>query len=377
MSTSSKNALIISHEFPPLGGGAGIACLNLCNQLIDLGYEVTLVTRSNKFHEVNGLDDRIRIVAVPYVRKAWILFYLVYLLQLRISDYDKIIINDLGAMYVCSLLPNRFIKKSIYILHGSEPESVYLSNSFANKFKMFFFHRVLVNSCKVVCVSQYMAEKIHTYRNFLKVKADVSLVVNYIGLPKNNGDNTSISTNKVRNAEEQIDTIRILTVCRLDRKKGLDTLLSFFDNSDFNQDFLWTVVGGGPYLDEFRKKVKCSNVSSKVNVVGFVPFSELGHYYKQSDVFILLSDYAEALGLVYIEAQSHGVPAIGWNRYGVKEAISNGRSGYLIDSLEELSQIFSEQRFSKIQTDDVLSFSSKFCYSSCLINFKLVLENDS
>jgi len=69
--------------------------------------------------------------------------------------------------------------------------------------------------------------------------------------------------------------------------------------------------------------------------LGRVNDQTLENLYKQADVFLMPSltteDTFEGFGLVYIEANAHGVPVIGPDRSGSTEAIANGKSGYTVD----------------------------------------------
>ena len=51
------NILIISHEYPPIGGGGANACLNLAKNYAVLGHKVTILTacfRQMPLEEENG-----------------------------------------------------------------------------------------------------------------------------------------------------------------------------------------------------------------------------------------------------------------------------------------------------------------------------------
>ena len=48
--------------------------------------------------------------------------------------------------------------------------------------------------------------------------------------------------------------------------------------------------------------------------------------------------WEEAFGLVAVEAMSTGTPVIGFNRGGLKETIINGKTGFLVNTVEEMAK---------------------------------------
>ncbi len=60
----------------------------------------------------------------------------------------------------------------------------------------------------------------------------------------------------------------------------------------------------------------------------------LEKFYAQADVFVLVPEHVgpafEGLGLVYLEALSHGLPAIGGSESGAGEVIRDGQNGLLV-----------------------------------------------
>jgi glycogen synthase len=62
--------LVLSYEYPPIGGGGGIICKNISENLARLGNKVTVLTTA--FHETSNSSFQIpnlRIFRVPSKRK--------------------------------------------------------------------------------------------------------------------------------------------------------------------------------------------------------------------------------------------------------------------------------------------------------------------
>lgn len=72
-----------------------------------------------------------------------------------------------------------------------------------------------------------------------------------------------------------------------------------------------------------------AEVPAQVRFAGQVPRPELYRYYSAADLFVF-PGIQEALGMVYLEAQSCGLPAVAFDNAGTPEAIQDGRTGLLV-----------------------------------------------
>jgi glycosyltransferase involved in cell wall biosynthesis len=86
-------------------------------------------------------------------------------------------------------------------------------------------------------------------------------------------------------------------------------------------------LGAGSLMENLQKQAKKIHIEDRVFFVGNVERNEIWNYYKDADVFVLLSK-AEALGIVFWEAMYVGVPTLGSDVEGIKESLgSNGERG--------------------------------------------------
>jgi glycosyltransferase involved in cell wall biosynthesis len=117
--------------------------------------------------------------------------------------------------------------------------------------------------------------------------------------------------------------VLILFVGRLKRDKGVLDLIKAFSNVRRNLDNTALLIVG-PDEDGLESEIKCKE---GVYLAPFTEFPE--HYMAASDVFCLPS-YREGFGSVVIEAAACGVPSIGSNIYGLRDAIIDGETGILV-----------------------------------------------
>lgn len=136
--------------------------------------------------------------------------------------------------------------------------------------------------------------------------------------------------------EKQKETFEILFVGRLEKRKGIETLIGCIsDVIDYIPEARLTVVGSdtdtspiGSYKKHLLEMLD-SKYHQYVDFVGFVPDKELEQYYRECDVFVAPSLY-ESFGLIYLEAMAYGKPVIGCDVGGVPEIIDNDENGLLI-----------------------------------------------
>ena len=117
----------------------------------------------------------------------------------------------------------------------------------------------------------------------------------------------------------------------------IEALKHYRDN--FSNNFIYEIVGGcnqkSNYYQEILKKIKDYNLDDKVFFRGKIINEKLREYYSSADLFIMTSininNYFEGFGLVFLEANTKGVPCIGSVNSGCQEAILNGKTGYVVD----------------------------------------------
>ena len=351
-----KKILIFSHEFPPFGGGAGVVACQYCVELKKQGKDVTLLTR----HQDAFSDDLkgINIITVSHIPKLWFISYSLKLKSINLKQFDIIILNDIASGFIAGkYFDDNILRKCIYILHGSEPENIYNYPSIYFKLMKFnyYYSKMLSNSKKLIAVSNYMKDK---FLNETTFKDDKKIEVVYSGLSDDFFVEKEVDCKDLYKYQ---DKEIILSVSRIEKEKGFLDMYKVFKNLiKMDDSFIWMIVGDGKFKNEFEEIVNKDKLENKIIFKGKIPRVELYKYYKCSDVFWLLSKYKESFGLVYLEAQAYGCPAIGFNRYGVKEAIDDGKTGFLVDKVDDCLNIFLKRQYRKLDKNEIMKFSERF-----------------
>lgn len=90
------------------------------------------------------------------------------------------------------------------------------------------------------------------------------------------------------------------------------------------------IAGDGSGLETVRRLARDSAVSSRIDVVGFVPERDLEQLWRKAAVFAMPSRN-EGFGIVYAEAMRAGVPVIASVHDAGKEVNADGETGYNVD----------------------------------------------
>ena len=127
----------------------------------------------------------------------------------------------------------------------------------------------------------------------------------------------------------------LLTVGRLVPRKGIDTVLRALPRVAASvPEVRYVVAGTGPDRDRLERLAVRQGVRDRVHFVGHVPDDALPVYYSAADLFVMPAREAppdvEGFGLVFLEANACGTPAVGARAGGVPDAIVDGETGLLV-----------------------------------------------
>ena len=127
----------------------------------------------------------------------------------------------------------------------------------------------------------------------------------------------------------------LLTVGRLVPRKGIDTVLRALPRVAASvPEVRYVVAGTGPDRDRLERLAVRQGVRDRVHFVGHVPEDALPVYYSAADLFVMPAREAppdvEGFGLVFLEANACGTPAVGARAGGVPDAIVDGETGLLV-----------------------------------------------
>ena len=121
----------------------------------------------------------------------------------------------------------------------------------------------------------------------------------------------------------------ILSVGRIDRRKGIDTAIRALDELPPAARLTIAGDGDGGALEELRALTGELGLSDRVSFVGFQGPEALRGLYAGADAVVFPVTWDEPWGLVPIEAMAHGVPVVATGRGGSAEYLRDGENALL------------------------------------------------
>jgi len=333
MNQKKINILIINYEFPPLGGGGGVATYDLALEWVKTA-NVHVITSSFKglpsYENVNGIHvHRVKILFRKYRDAATFISMFSYLpagfiralslaLKYKFDVINTHFVVPSGPLgYAISKL---FGIPNVLSLHGGD---IYDPSKKLSPHRNRFFKavvRFLLNRADVI-----VAQSSNTRNNAIAYYAPkkeiqiIPLAFHPPVIPKTSRRKLGLNEN---------DFICI-TVGRLIKRKSIDVLIRAIALVNKPAVKL-LIMGDGPEREYLESLVSELSLRDRVQFLGFVADEQKFAYLSQSDLFVLTSMH-EGFGIVFMEAMYCGLPIVATNHGGQVDFLVDGENALLIN----------------------------------------------
>lgn len=329
--TQKYKLLMLNYEFPPIGGGAGNANLNLLKEFADnpeLSIDV-LTSAPKPGMTVENFAGNITIYKVGihkktlhYWRKTEVLEWLIksklcYRAIVRKNKYDLVhAFFGFPTAYLC--YKGAKVLPYIISLRGSDVPGYNVRLGLDYKILSPLFRRIWNNAAMILANSTGLVA--------LAAKFTPDLDIGVI----HNGVYTD--TFFPEPDKKLTQPIKLLTVCRLISRKRIDMLIEAVACSKkLGMDVQLNIAGEGNLLAELKRLTKESNVDEQVNFMGRIPAENMPQVYRDNDIFIMTSAH-EGMSNAMLEAMATGLPIITTRCEGVEELIDD--NGIIVEKDE-------------------------------------------
>ena len=314
---------IHTHEFAPTRGGIAIYVEELANALHEM-------KRAPVVHAPRNAHTQFPFAVLPKKNNGthglldlWRTFCDFFSARSHLDKKMLILAEPAPILsFACfHFLFGKLPERLVLIFHGSE-----ILRFHKNPLSRFFVQRLLSHADKIVVLSHHNA-RLLTER-FPPAADRLSIIP---GAPRSFA-NTPAPARALPDAGKHI----LLMVGRFHPRKGQDTLLEIAEQLPVNiraNLAIWMV--GQPIKQAFFKSLQeqAGKLDCAVRFFTDVPDEELPHFYKRASLFVMTSrpwkNSVEGFGLVYLEASAHGLPIVGFDVGGVRDAVREDETGFL------------------------------------------------
>lgn len=130
----------------------------------------------------------------------------------------------------------------------------------------------------------------------------------------------------------------LLFLGRLEPQKRPELFVELISrlHQQYSIDATGIICGGGSKRIQVQQKIKKLKLQKSITMAGIISPSKTKEIISQSSILILPSLF-EGMPLVIIEAAASGVPTVVSNYPGADELVIDGKSGYIVYSLETMT----------------------------------------
>jgi glycosyltransferase involved in cell wall biosynthesis len=335
--------LILNYEYPPLGGGAGVATQALASGLASRGVTVDVITagerdecRSEVLWDGHAAEEGLLTVyrvrssrtgvheagmggAFSYLRTA------LPLVRARMRDEHYDIVHVFFSLPTGALLPFLSLGDTpvIVSLRGSDVpgyDPCQRTLTRAHKALRPLTRWIWRRASRVVAVCESLGR--------LALRTDPKL--RYSVIP--NGVDLARFRPSVRARAQNPKRVRCLAVARLVERKGIADLIQAIAMLERGRYEL-EIVGSGPDEGRLKDLASLLGVSREVIFAGSVDRAGMPARYRAADIFSL-APWEEAFGNVFAEALASGLPIVGSTVGGIPEVVEHGKNGFLVPPRE-------------------------------------------
>lgn len=289
------NILMLNYEYPPIGGGGGVVCGDLCKEAIKDGHNVEVVTMwyrglpvleeypNLKIHRVKCVRTQMR-VCYPWEQLLYCITAYRYIMRKIAMDRIDLVhchfIVPTGLLMLW--LKRKYHTKCIVTAHGSDVLG-HNNMRFKYLYKLIkpVWMKILGSADGVTAPSEYLLREIKDSYPGL----ECICIPNGINID----EYTALEKKKI-----------VITLSRLQESKGIQDLIKalvFIEMGEWEVN----ILGEGPYRSELEKLVEEKGLCNKVHFRGHVTGERRMRYLGEAGIFFSGSRF-EAFPLSVLEA---------------------------------------------------------------------------
>ncbi len=324
--------LIVNYEFPPLGGGGGVACYYIARELAkthSVDYLTTAHKGLPKFEVVDGINVyRVPVLGRKELSTATLMSMFTFfpsslvkgIKLCKSNQYDVINTHFVIPSGPTGIILSKLCKIPIVMsIHGGD---IYDPSKKWSPHKHFLLRKIisflLNRSDKIIAQSSNTKNNANKY-----YQPHNEIIVIPLGFVVPEFTNT---TRKDLNISEK--GIILISVGRLVKRKGYEYAIRAISKLT-HQNLKYLIIGDGPEEKNLKDLAKRFGVEDKVEFLGFVPEDKKFQYLSVSDIYVLSSSH-EGFGICLLEAMYCGLPIVSTDNGGQTDFLVDGKNALMV-----------------------------------------------
>ncbi len=326
-----RSILLVTIEYPPQLGGIATYLAHMAENLPggDISVLAPDMPETHKIDMASPVPIYRRPLLWRFLRPRWMPALYWTLRYCRRDRPDMVVVSHLLNMGKVALATKRLTGTPYaVVLHGFDVAQA-RSTTF---FKSLAAKEILRNADLVIANSGFTA----SFAKSFGVRDDRMALVNpppWLSLDES-ADKTDVA--RFRKNHGLGDRFTLLTVSRLMKRKGLDTVIdAVAELRRAGREVEYVIIGDGPDRGRLKHRAERAGVLEHVKFLGAMEPDTLAVPYTACDAFVMVprsekGGDIEGYGIVYLEANIFGKPVIGSRAGGVPEAVLHGETGLLV-----------------------------------------------
>jgi phosphatidylinositol alpha-1,6-mannosyltransferase len=346
---NNQKIIFVSHTFPPTVGGVE-------TQNFELSRWLSKITPTTTIANTKGRKFLPFFAVYALLKTLWLL-----------PKHDAVLLGS-GMLSILGWIIKLFSNKPVLsVVHGLDIN--YNSSSLGVWYEkiLIFIYQSLWTKLFLPKIDKLIAVGNETIAIGIAAgiaKEKFVFIPNGVDTEKNLMECTKTDLEKIIGKTTENKKI-LMTSGRLARRKGVAWFITNV-MPKLEEDFLYIVAGSGPDKKNIEQAIKKTNLEDRVLMLGYIPDEQRNILWATADLFIQpnikVSGDLEGFGISVIEAGSCKLPVLASNIEGLKDAIKEGKNGFLVEHenaeayVEKINALFAQGSPKKVYGQAVRDF---------------------
>jgi glycosyltransferase involved in cell wall biosynthesis len=374
--------LMLNYEYPPLGGGGGVAHQHIAEELASRHDVTVLTSRAGTLpprEVVGGVKvHRVDVLGRDSQATASLISMLSYFPaslnagQKLINKIKPDLINSHFAVPTgpsAVVLARRNGIPHVLSIHGGD---IYDPSKRLSPHRTPGLHRtvrwVLQRADRIAAQSENTAANA---RRIYGYSGEITIIPHGLKKPVL----PPFSRKELGLSDDQIV---LVTVGRLIARKANYQLIEILSKIN-NPNVVLVLLGDGPERTPLQELAKRLCVQNRVIMAGFVSEERKYQYLQAADIFVSTTSH-EGFGLMYVEGMFCRLPVVTYDHGGQADFLEDGKTGFLIPLNDQeafrqrLECLIQNPEVRKSMGDYNLAFSRRFTIQHCASRYERIFN---